>query len=95
MNSNIERQSFIERSVEEAFFSLIEGGVRREALLAHYPLIRRILHAPFGTILSEPTYRSYVVQIEQRGVQESVPFRRLLSYLFWKTKTIHSYKRVV
>ena len=76
MVSTVQAQAVVERSVEETlvFDSVLDSNSIRH----RYPEIRETLHYPRGRLLSVRTYESYVTQIMERGVRESVPYRRIL-----------------
>lgn len=78
MESILNSQLFIEKRVEAA---LVEDGFDPEWILRKYTDLRGYLHSPFGRILSERTYNSYVTQIENGAVRESQPYIRVLEAL--------------
>jgi hypothetical protein len=74
----ISTQAEIERRIEQA---LLEDGWSTRSILAHYTEIRGIIHSPRGSLLSPPTYRAYLSQINEQGTRQSVPYRRILHAL--------------
>lgn len=66
---------FIEKNIEAA---LLEDGFSPQSIQTKYSSLRGYIHSPFGTLLSEKTYHSYVTQIEYGQVRESVPYKRVL-----------------
>jgi len=74
MESILNFQFLVEKNVEAA---LVEDGFDPQSILHKYTSIRGYIHSPFGNLLSEGTYRSYVTQIENGEVRESIPYRRI------------------
>nr|UJP68045.1 ATPase subunit 1 [Evolvulus alsinoides] len=74
MESILDYQFRIEKNVEAA---LVEDGLNPQSILLKYTSIRGYIHSPFGKLLSEATYRSYVTQIENGQVRDSPPYKRL------------------
>lgn len=64
-----------ERSVEAAF---VDDGFNPLSIHHRYAELRKLLHSPWGELLSERTYREYVSQIRELGTRESVPYRRVI-----------------
>ncbi|KAL6495997.1 ribosomal protein L5 [Orobanche hederae] len=71
----ISNQVFIETRVEQA---LLQDGWSPRSILANYPNIRGLIHAPQGRLMSPQTYEAYVTQINAQGTRQSVPYRRIL-----------------
>lgn len=74
MESVLHYQFIVEKNVEAA---LVEDGFDPQSILNKYTPLRGYIHSPFGNLLSEGTYRSYVTQIENGEVRESFPYRRI------------------